>query len=104
MGRLTFLLVGIVLGGALSYGALRYHLVRAQDGWHAIPRTAPTLDDPVVDVRGFGVAEWNAHRELSYAIVRAGRTELLHRAAVDDVKRAMDSALRGLLPDDGAAR
>ena len=99
MGRLVIFLVGLVLGAALSFGALRYHLVRAEDGWHAIPRTAPVLDDLVVDVRGFGVADWNAHRDLGYAIVQAGRAELLQQAAVDDLRRAMDGALRSLLPE-----
>ncbi len=104
MGRLVLFLVGVLLGGALTYAALRYHLVRAEDGWHPIPRTEPVLDDLVVDVRGFTVADWNAHRELGYAIVRAGRTDLLQRAAVDDIKRAMDGALRSLLPEEPATQ
>ena len=33
-------------------------------------------NDLVVDVRGFTVADWNARRDLAYAIVEAGRSEL----------------------------
>ena len=104
MGRLIIFALGVVLGAALSYAALRYHFVRADEGWIAVPRTAPVLEDLVVDVRSYGVADWNAHRDLAHAIVQAGRADLIGQAAADDLRRAMDDALRGLMPESAAER
>lgn len=104
MGRVIIFLSGIALGAALTFGALRYHFVRAEDGWHPITRTAPTLDDLVVDVRGFGVQEWNAHRELAYAIIQDDRADLIQRAAVDDLRRTVDGAFRSLMPSGTASQ
>ena len=68
---------GLACGAALMYSGLRYHVVRAKDRWHMIPKTEANLSGIYVDVRGFELSDWDEHPKLVSAILKANRPELL---------------------------
>ena len=67
MGRLTTFATGVIVGAVVSAVALKYHVVRAQDGVHFIPKAGATLAYPYTDIRGFGIAEWSDRQDLLLA-------------------------------------
>ena len=54
MGRLSTFVFGGIIGAVLVFGSLKYHLVRAPDGLHLIPKLESNLSETYVDVRQFG--------------------------------------------------
>lgn len=93
MGRLQSFILGLIVGGALVCVALKYHVVRANDGVHLIPKTAPNFQEMYVDIRRFSLDDWNRHRTLAAALVKAGKTNLLNDGAGASFRDAVDGAL-----------
>ncbi len=93
MKGIKYLLLGIVLGGATVAGALQYHLLNTSEGLVLVPKTNSTLSDTYVDIRSFGISEWNEHRQIVDAIIKADRQEILQNSAVDGIKDSVDSLL-----------
>ena len=96
MSRLPTLLFGMLLGGLLMFSALKYHVVRASDGIHFVPKMSSGFEDVYVDVRQFGVTEWEQHRPLAVAMVRAGKGDLIRESVVEDMRISVYNALQGL--------
>lgn len=96
MKRIKYLLLGFVLGGASVAGALQYHVVQTTEGLQFIPKVTSTLSDTYVDVRAFGVSDWNEHRPLVDAIIKDDRQDILKNAAVDGIKQEVDNLLDNL--------
>ena len=96
MGRLQSFLFGVVVGGAAVFGALKYHVVRADDGIHVVPKVAPGFQDVYVDIRDFRVEDWDKHRGLSLALVQANKSALMKGTAADYFRESLDSVLRAL--------
>lgn len=90
MKRLGTFFLGIVVGALLFYAATSYHLVRAQDGFHFIPKLDSRITEAYVDIRGWGPAEWLQHGELAMAIEKAGRRDLLNSAMNDALNTGLD--------------
>ncbi len=53
MARLGSFLVGIAVGGAAVFTGLKYHVVRANDGVHLVPKLQAQFDEAYVDIRKF---------------------------------------------------
>jgi hypothetical protein len=82
--------VGFLVGAAIMYVALLYHVIRANDGWHMIRKVDARLSESYVDIRGFGLSEWRSRPKLALAISTSDQAHLLSGAAlniVDDVRR-----------------
>jgi hypothetical protein len=94
MGRLQSFLFGLVLGGAAMFGALQYHVVRAEDGLHFIPKVAPGLQDVYVDIRHFGVEDWDRHRSLAMSLLHANKSDLMKDSATGYLRDSLDNALK----------
>ena len=90
MGRFGAFVLGLVVGGLSVFGALHYHVVRAHEGVHVIPKMNSTFSETYVDIREFGFEEWNQHRELAFAITRAGKTHLIQGVALQPMQDAVD--------------
>lgn len=90
MKGIKYLLLGIVLGGATVAGALQYHLLNTVEGLVLVPKTNSTLSDTYVDIRSFGVSEWNEHRQVVDAILKADRQDILSDSAVEGFKDSVD--------------
>ena len=78
---LTLLLFGVALGGGATVAAFRYHVVRADDGWHVVNSGTPMPSDVYADVRGWSASDWSAHPKLAAALVEAGRGAAILRTA-----------------------
>jgi hypothetical protein len=89
---LTFLL-GVAVGALLIYAALNYHIVRARDGLHIIPKVDATLAGVYVDIRPFGPADWASHPDLALALLEANRRDLMEAAAGDALREGIDRLL-----------
>lgn len=79
----------IVLGAALGCGitivAFRWHVVRADDGWHMIESGTPMPTDCYADVREWSPNEWAEHPQLAAALVTAGKGDLVMRTSAANV-------------------
>jgi hypothetical protein len=93
MGRLGTLLLGIVLGASGMYTGIKYHVVRANDGVHLVPKMSSEFTDVFVDIRKFTVSDWNDHRALAAALVNSDKPYLLEDAAVGTLRHSVDAML-----------
>jgi len=96
MGRVFTFLLGMIVGGVLMMGTLRYHIVRANDGLHLIPKSSARLTEPYVDIRGFSLADWEKHPALAMAIAQAGKGHLLQDAASETIRKKVDDMFDSL--------
>lgn len=90
MGRFGTFLLGFLVGGATVYSSLHYHVVRADDGFHMVPKLTSTFSETYVDVRNFGFEEWNQHRSLALALAQSDKGYLVQGIAVDALQNTMN--------------
>jgi hypothetical protein len=93
MRRLVTFLLGMVTGGLLLFGALNYHILRADDGFHLIPKTSTRLAATYVDIRKFTVADLTKHADIVEAIIRADKQELLKKTTAGALQNGLDRFL-----------
>ena len=97
MRRWSTFVGGMVVGGALIYAVLHYHLIKARDGLHLVPKMNAQLASTYVDIREFTPRDWAAHPEVFAALSAAHQDELIKSAASDAVRNGLD---RWLAPAD----
>ena len=97
MKRLSSFLFGVAVGAGLLFGALNYHIVRANDGLHVVRKLDAELAGSYVDIRGFTIADWAQNAELATALIDAGQRDLVEGSATDALRNRLDQFL-----DDGA--
>ena len=90
MTRVGTFFLGFLVGGAVVYSSLHYHIVRAHDGVHFIPKMTSTFSETYVDVRNFGFQDWTDRAALTAAISAAGKTEIMQGAITQPVHEAVD--------------
>jgi hypothetical protein len=90
MSRFSSFLLGLILGGAAVFLGLKYHVVRADDGLHLIPKTQAAFQDVYIDIRQFGLAEWTEHPALAAAILQADKGELLQDSMRQGLRNSVD--------------
>ena len=90
MSRFFAFVLGVAVGAFGYYAAQNYHVVRANDGFHVIPKTAPRMGEIYVDIRQFDLSDWNDHKSLALAIVRAEKSSLLKDSAGDSLNSLID--------------
>ncbi len=86
MRRVMTFFLGMVVGGGLLYTAEHYHMVRAQDGFHLIPKTESKLAATYVDIRNFSPADWAQHADVAMAITNAKQGQLLENSATQSLQ------------------
>ncbi len=91
MSRLSCIVLGILIGAGLVYGALNYHVVRTPEGVEFVPKLAATFDETYVDVRQFSVSDWAEHEQLVRAVVKSGKDHILSNAATRSVQDGINS-------------
>ena len=94
MSRLPTFLAGMVVGAALLYVAMNYHVMRASDGLHLIAKPTARLSETFVDVRAYSMADWAGHPQLAAALVQADKQYLLG----DSAAASIPDNLQQLLP------
>lgn len=93
MRRISTFLLGMATGAMLLHGATMYHVVRASDGMHLIPKQPPRLAETYTDIRHFSMEDWAGHAQLASAMVQAGQQQLLGEAATGSIRDTLNSAL-----------
>jgi hypothetical protein len=93
MRRWITFMIGMILGATLLYGLQRYHLIRARDGLHLIPKVESSLAATYVDIRDFTVSDWARHSEVALALVQADQSKLMEDAAADTIRQSIDRLL-----------
>jgi hypothetical protein len=83
MNRIESFLIGLACGIATLYLMMHFTIVRANDGFHWIPKLNAKLDLPYEDVRDFNAEHWQRRPALTMSIVRARKSYL-----IDNVSRA----------------
>ena len=96
MRSISCFVFGMIVGALLLFAASRYHVVRADDGVHMIPKATAHLAEPYVDIRTFTPTDWDNHKSLAMAIVQADKSYLLQDSAAESVRRTFDDLLGGL--------
>lgn len=81
MSKLGTLLIGIVIGAAGLYTAMGYHVIRAADGHHFVPKQSFNFSECYIDIREFTISDWSEHAGLAQDLVKADKSELLTDAA-----------------------
>jgi hypothetical protein len=95
MGRFHSFLLGVIVGGAAVFGAMKYHIVRADDGLYFVPKITAGFREIYVDIRNYGLEDWNQHRNVALALIQANKSHLLKDSAVNYFRDSVDGALRG---------
>lgn len=93
MKRISTFITGMVVGGALLYVALHYHLLRAQDGMHLVPKAETSLSSIYVDIREFGPRDWANHPKLAAALFESGQEDLMNSAIDGALQNGIDRLL-----------
>jgi hypothetical protein len=93
MGRVGTFVLGFLFGGAAVWWSLHYHVVRANDGLHPIPKVTSTFSELYVDIRSFGLEEWNQHRELAFALTKANKAHLMHGFDTGAFEKAVNGVI-----------
>ena len=96
MSRIFVFVLGVGVGVFGHFAALNYHLVRAEDGFHVIPKISSRLTETYVDIRQFDLSDWNEHKTLAAAIVREDKTGLLKDAADTSLQNSLNTVVNVL--------
>ncbi len=96
MGRLGTFFFGVAVGAGLVFGSLKYHVLRARDGLHVVPKVSSSFEDAYVDIRQFGPSDWNQHRTLTASLIKANKEDLMADTAAYSLRSSLRSALDGL--------
>ncbi len=96
MKRANGFLAGLVVGAMGMYGAMTHHVVRAVDGWHWVPKSPPCLSQTYVDIREFQARDWNEHRSLAAALVKADKANLISSSSLRGLQNSTREALDSL--------
>jgi len=91
--RLMTFFLGMVTGGALLFGAMNYHLIRAHDGVHFVPKVSPKLAAAYVDIRGFSAADWAQHSDIAAALISADQAGLMKSSVSESLYKRIDQFL-----------
>lgn len=77
MGRLTALIIGIVVGGLLMFFSFNYHVVRTTDTMLVVPKSTTQLAGAYVDITDWDAADWVEQKEFTKSMVDAGHGDLV---------------------------
>ncbi|MEX0643469.1 MAG: hypothetical protein WD468_12245 [Pirellulales bacterium] len=93
MSRFPSFVMGAVVGALLLYAAMKYHVIRARDGFHFVSKQPPRLSETYADIRGYSPSDWAGRPQLASALVGANQQLLLGDSAADAVQNGIDQLL-----------
>ena len=97
MSRLSSFFLGVVVGAGGLFIAMNFHVVRASDGVHLVPKLAAKFEQPYVDIRSFTLQDWQQRQALAMAIMKANKGEMLKDSTLDSFKRSTQGLLNQVL-------
>ena len=86
-------LFGVIVGAGGLYGALNYHVLRSEYGFHFIPKLSQRLNETYIDIRQFDLADWNERKTLSAAIVAEEKSYLMNDSIDAALHQAVDRVI-----------
>ena len=93
MGRITSFLTGAFVGATIMVLAMKFHFVRADDGFHVVAKLTSSMTDTYADIRDYGMTDWNEHRLLLAALVRAEKSHVVKDKTLDNIGDKFGTAL-----------
>ena len=96
MGKFPTFVAGMLVGAGMMYVALTYHIVQAHDGFHMVEKITAGIGESYVDVRDFGLSDWQNHQMLAAAIARAGKSHLLAESTTGVMRDAVNNTLESI--------
>jgi hypothetical protein len=92
-------LVGAAVGAVATGVALRYHVIRYQDGVMLVPRTSqPPLMSAYADIRSWGTVQWKEYPDVAEALVKDGHSKLIAERVAMDLLRSRGTLQPNLEP------
>jgi hypothetical protein len=85
----TFVL-GAGVGAALCLGAMNFHVVRAQDGWHLVQKHHARLGQVYVDTRQFGASDWINNTDLAAALTADNKAYVMQSAVTSPLQNGLN--------------
>ena len=79
MPRMYAFFLGIGVGAIVLFGASNYHIVRARDGLHCVPKQRAQLSQAYVDTRNFGPNDWATNSDLAAALTADNKQQSWRR-------------------------
>ena len=96
MSKVSSFFLGVVVGAVGLYCATTYHVVRAEDGVHFVPKVSSGVGNAYVDIREFNTAQWHEHKNVALALINAEKGDLMTDSAIADLRHNAQSALESL--------
>jgi hypothetical protein len=93
MRALFIFLLGVSVGAGGMFVARTYHVVRAEDGFHLVPKVTAQFNDAYIDIRNFDLRSWDDHRPLAVALVKANKSQLVTQGAGESLRHAARGVL-----------
>lgn len=94
--RIGAFVFGFIAGGIFVLGSLKYHVIKADDGIHLVPKMGATFSETFVDIRTFSANDWAQHPNVTAALVRADKGHLMKGAAVDTLFDGVEGLLKSM--------
>jgi len=100
MSHLKLLIIGFLTGSLCSFAVLEFHIVRAEDGFHVVPRSpAPSIRLAYSDIRDWSTDNWTEYPELIRALHESDADDLIGRSVVGRVLDSLESTIDRAVPD-----
>jgi hypothetical protein len=103
MNRASCFIIGVAFGIAALYITMHFTLVRASDGFHAVPKIAAKVEVPYADIRKLTLQGWQRKPALALSILKANKGYLLGSPALLEFKQANLKILERFSAPDGQA-
>lgn len=92
MNRVFNFALGLLVGAGLMFLGMKYHVVRASDGFHFVPKSNAKVFPFYADVRLYKLADWQQNRDLLADISTFGNDQLKEEAARSAVGNSFEDA------------
>lgn len=90
MKRISTFIFGMIVGGILLYVVLFYHVIRAEDGLHFIPKVSAQFGSTYLDIRDLTLADLRDNAAVVEAIFRADKQHILKGTANNLIDNGLD--------------
>jgi hypothetical protein len=94
MSRFFF---GMLAGAAMLYVGMHFHFVRGDGGVFLVPKTESSISDVYVDIRGFRLDHWKAHKPLAKAIHVSNQKHLAKETPPLAFRDKVEDVVSGLM-------
>lgn len=95
MKRFLNFFFGLIVGCTLMFVGLKYHVVRASDGFHFVPKSRARLASVYADLRTFTMNDWRNRQDLLVDITNSNDHDLKELVARSTFTNQLGAAWDG---------